>query len=220
METRIYHGAVFDFNGTLFWDSEWQESSWDAWLESRGMRLTAAEKHEHIHGRNGRHTFEYVFRRPLSDAEVAHFTEEKEALYRAECLRHEMVLAPGAAEFLDRLKSRGIPMAIATASGKANVDFFIGNLGLAEWFSPERIVFDDGSHRGKPHPDLFLAAMRRLSLAPADCVVFEDSASGIAAAENAGAGRVVIVNSTGGDCSHWPHRAIRHFSEFDADCLG
>jgi HAD superfamily hydrolase (TIGR01509 family) len=213
-------GAIFDFNGTLYWDSAWQESSWDEWLEGRGFHLDAAEKREHVHGRNGRHTFEHLFGHPLDDDEIARLTEEKESLYRAECLRRPAVLAPGAAALLSALRRHGIPMAIATASGRRNIEFFMERFGLDAWFPPELIVFDDGTLRGKPHPDLFLEAARRLGLPTGECAVFEDSASGVAAAENAGAGAVIVVDSTSSGSAWHRHRSIRDFGEIDPGMFG
>lgn len=121
-------GVIFDFNGTLFWDSEYQEISWDKYLEAHNIFMTKAQKKEYIHGRNGRDTFEFLFNRKLSNWEVEQYTEEKEIFYRNECLKHKMELAPGAIKLLEELKAKEIPIAIATASGKSNVNFFIDSL--------------------------------------------------------------------------------------------
>ncbi len=45
-------GVIFDFNGTLFWDSEFQETAWDKYLLSHQLNLTLAQEKEYIHGRN------------------------------------------------------------------------------------------------------------------------------------------------------------------------
>ena len=118
-------GVIFDFNGTLFWDSEYQESSWNEYLELYNIKLSKSQQKEYIHGRNGKDTLEILFNRKLTDLEVNQFVEEKEILYRKECLKHKMELAPGAKSLLEYLKAAKIPMAIATAAGKTNVDFFI-----------------------------------------------------------------------------------------------
>lgn len=70
-------GVIFDFNGTLFWDSEYQETSWDKYLEIYNINLNKAQKKEYIHGRNGKDTFEILFKRELNDYEVQQYTEEK-----------------------------------------------------------------------------------------------------------------------------------------------
>ena len=208
-------GVIFDFNGTLFWDSEYQETSWDKYLERHNINLTEAQKREYIHGRNGKDTLEYLFKRKLSDSEVHEYTEEKEILYREECLKHKMELAPGAKMLLDYLKGKEIPMAIATASGKTNVDFFIDKFNLLDYFSEEHIIYNDGTTKGKPHPDLFEKAIKRLGVNKAETIIFEDSFSGIQAAINSNVASVIIVNSTKEDYSRFELPVIEHFDEFD-----
>jgi HAD superfamily hydrolase (TIGR01509 family) len=212
-------GVIFDFNGTLFWDSEYQEISWDKYLERHNINLTEAQKREYIHGRNGKDTLEYLFKRKLSDSEVHEYTEEKEILYREECLKHKMELAPGAKKLLDYLKGMEIPMAIATASGKTNVDFFIDKFNLLDYFSEEHIIYNDGTTKGKPHPDLFEKAIKSLGVNKAETIIFEDSFSGIQAAINSNVASVIIVNSTKEDYSQFELPVIEHFDEFDRNIL-
>lgn len=212
-------GVIFDFNGTLFWDSEYQEISWDKYMERHNINLTEAQKREYIHGRNGKDTLEYLFKRKLNDSEVHEYTEEKEILYREECLKHKMELAPGAKMLLDYLKGKEIPMAIATASGKTNVDFFIDKFNLLDYFSEEHIIYNDGTTKGKPHPDLFEKAIKSLGVNKAETIIFEDSFSGIQAAINSNVASVIIVNSTKEDYSQFELPVIEHFDEFDRNIL-
>ena len=212
MSTRA---VIFDFNGTLFWDTEYQETSWDQYLEKHGISLTDDQKREYIHGRNGRDTFEVLFQKKLSDAEVHDMTEEKEILYRKECLKHKMELAPGVDALLKYLKENNVLMAIATAAGKSNVDFFIEHFGLLDYFEMEHIIYNDGTVRGKPHPDLFNKAIKALGCDKSETVIFEDSSSGIQAAINSGVAKVVIVNSNGYHFHEFQLPVITHFDQFD-----
>ena len=208
-------GVIFDFNGTLFWDSDYQESSWDDYLEKHGIRLNEQQKRDYIHGRNGKDTFEILFKRELTDHEVERLTEEKEVIYRNECLKHKMELAPGAEALLLDLKAKGIPIAIATAAGKSNVDFFIEKFNLLDFFEPENIIYNDGSVRGKPFPDLFEKALKQLNVDKAHSIIFEDSYSGIQAAVNSKVAKVIIVNSNNSDFSDFKLPVITHFNEFN-----
>lgn len=212
-------GVIFDFNGTLFWDSKYQESSWDEFLELHQIYLTQAQKKEYIHGRNGKDTLEILFNRPFSQAEVQQYTEDKEILYRNECLRHEMKLAPGAITLFNELKVREIPMAIATASGKTNVDFFIEKFNLLEYFKEEHIIYNDGKIKGKPDPEIFEKAISTLGVSAETSIIFEDSFSGIQAALNCKVGNVIIVNSTQEDYSRFNLPVIEHFDSFDRKLL-
>ncbi|MCG8309063.1 MAG: HAD family phosphatase [Cytophagales bacterium] len=212
-------GIIFDFNGTLFWDSEYQEASWDEYLEKHNISLTRRQKRDYIHGRNGKDTFEILFNRKLKDSEVHQFTEEKETIYRNECLKHKMEFAPGAKSLLEYLKSEKIPIAIATAAGKTNVDFFIEKFNLLDYFEIEHIIFNDGSIKGKPHPDLFEKAVHSLDVNKERSIIFEDSYSGIQAAINCKVSTVIIVNSSGDDFNEFNLPVIKHFDEVDRNLL-
>lgn len=212
-------GIIFDFNGTLFWDSEYQESSWDEYLEIHNIRLTKLQKKEYIHGRNGKDTFEILFNCKLKDEEVNQLIEEKEILYRNECLKHKMELAPGAKSLLEYLKAEKIPMGIATASRKTNVDFFIDQFNLLDYFELEHIIYDDGSIKGKPNPDLFEKTIYQLGIEKERSIIFEDSFSGIHAAINSKVPTVIIVNSANDDFKLFNLPIIKHFDEFDKNIL-
>ncbi len=212
-------GVIFDFNGTLFWDSEYQESSWDEYLSKYKINLSEKQKKEYIHGRNGKDTFEIIFNRKFTSEEIHNLEEEKEIIYRSECLKHEMQLAPGAESLINYLKKQGIPIAIATAAGKSNVDFFIDKFNLLKYFKEEHIIYNDGSIRGKPNPDLFELAIDKLKVSKEKTIIFEDSFSGIQAALNANVKEVIIVNSTGEKYKEFNLPVINHFDEFDRELL-
>ncbi len=207
-------GVVFDFNGTLFWDTEYQERSWDTYLAKWGVELTKEEKMTHIHGRNGKDSFEYIYKKTLDGEEVARLIEEKEEYYREECEQQDVALAPGAVPLIEELLERGVSIAIATAAGKTNVEYFIRKFDLLAYFTREHIVYNDGTIAGKPAPDLFLKAMRRLGTENGNTTVFEDSYAGIQSAENAQAGNIIIVNSNN-ETYPFPYKTIRHFDEVD-----
>ena len=208
-------GVVFDFNGTLFWDTELQNRSWDEFMENYGLKLSPEEKDTWIHGINAKDTFEYLFKRPCSEEEVHRLTEEKEVIYRRMCLEQGLEWAPGALELIHFLKQNKVPIAIATASAKNNVDFFIQHMGLLDYFSRDHIIFNDGTSRGKPHPDLFSKAILSLGLSPQNVTIFEDSMAGVEAARNAGAGNVMVVNGTSERFGKYNYPIITHFEQVD-----
>jgi HAD superfamily hydrolase (TIGR01509 family) len=100
---------------------------------------------------------------------------------------------PGIIEFLENVKKVGIPCALATSSPSVNVHFVLEKTRTQGFFS---VVCDASSiTRGKPHPDIFIAAAGKLGVSPEHCVIFEDSLNGIEAAQRSGA-RVVAVLTT------------------------
>jgi beta-phosphoglucomutase len=194
-----YSGIIFDFNGVLWWDAPLVEEGWQRSARKiRGRPLSAEEFAQFVYGRFNRDTLEYLTGRPLGNEEARRLTDKREAFYRELCLQQGEAfrLSPGARELLDFLRRREIPRAIATASEKENVDFFIRQLGLDEWFDEGRIIFDDGTIPGKPKPDIYLRAAAALGLAPAQCIVVEDALSGIQSARSAGIGHVIGITSS------------------------
>jgi HAD superfamily hydrolase (TIGR01509 family) len=192
----IFEGIIFDFNGVLWWDSHLQEEAWSQTAQAlRGRPLSSAEMSEHVHGRPNAHSLAYLLGRPLDQGEIDRLTQQKEQLYRELCLAQgpDFRLSPGAVPLLDHLAAHAIRRTIATASEITNVTFFAGHLDLGHWFDVARIVYDDGRLPGKPAPDVYLEAARRLGLPPAACVVVEDSRSGLAAAHAAGIGHIVAL---------------------------
>ena len=84
-------------------------------------------------------------------------------------------------------------MALATSAPKLNVEHTLAELGLADAFPI--IVRGDEVARGKPAPDVFIEAARRLGVDAADCLVFEDAPMGIEAAQAAGMRVVALTTS-------------------------
>ena len=100
-------------------------------------------------------------------------------------LETHVPVKPGVVELLDFLKDRGLPLAVATSAGRATAERHLGRAGLLDRFTT--VATRDDVARAKPHPDVYLEAARRLGVAPARCLAFEDSNVGLSAAHAAGA---------------------------------
>ena len=191
--------AIFDFNGTLFFDTDKHSKAWRMYGEKlMGRPLTDEELLTNVHGRNNRLILTYLLGRTPTDLEVSTLGSKKEAFYRELCFSDpdNFHLAPGAEAFLDELKENNIPCTIATSSDIENINFYFENLGLAKWFKKELCVYENGTFKSKPAPDIYLKAATKLGVSPKDCTVFEDAVSGITSAYMAGAGQIVAVASS------------------------
>ncbi|MER6950095.1 HAD family phosphatase [Nonomuraea sp. NPDC000554] len=102
-------------------------------------------------------------------------------------------LIPGALPLLRGLAAAAVPTALVTASPRAIADLVLPRLGHRF----DQIVTAEDTPRGKPHPDPYLEAARRLAVLPERCVAIEDSPTGIAAATAAGC-RVLVVDPHSG----------------------
>lgn len=193
-----YKGIIFDFNGTLFWDSEKHLEAWREFSKRvRPYPFTDDEMRDYMFGRTNEDILAYLIGERPSKELVEKLGQEKEAVYRDMCRedKENTCLAPFAVEFLDYLKENNIPRTIATMSNKSNVDFYIEEFNLEKWFNIEKIVYDNGKIKGKPAPDIYEIAASKLGLEPCDCVVIEDAVSGIEAARAAGIGKIVAIAS-------------------------
>ena len=216
---NFYKAAIFDFNGTLFWDTGFHDQAFDIFLQKHGRHLTDDEKRTKIHGKGNPDIMRAIFGTELTDLEVDKLAQEKELIYRQLCV-NDLKFAAGAEDLFDFLKTAGIPMTIATSAGIENVDFYFEHMGLSRWFSMENLVYNDGTFRGKPHPDVFQRAAHKLNLKPQETVMFEDSIPGILSAEAAGAGKLYIVNSYGENYSRFSHEIITDFCQVDRELFG
>lgn len=208
-------GVVFDFNGTLFWDTDIHNRAWDIFLEKNNIRLSDKEKNIKIHGKNNKDILNNLFADRLSNEEVSRLSTEKEKIYQQLCLQTNMRLAPGAREFLSFLRNINISFTIATASELFNVDFYFEHLKLNSFFERSKVIFNNDSIRSKPDPQIFQMAINILGLKECETLIFEDSISGIIAAENAKAAKIIIVNSNDDDYSRWNYQKIKNFKEVD-----
>ncbi len=194
----MYKGIIFDFNGTLFFDSEKHLEAWREYsTHVRDYAFTDDEMREYMFGRTNEDILTYLLGRKPEAELLDTLAKEKEAVYRDQCRKDSKntLLAPGAVEFLDYLKENKIPMTIATMSDKDNLDFFVETFNLEKWFDIDKIVYADGIIPGKPAPDIYLKAAKNIGLNPKDCIVVEDAVSGIEAARAAGIGKIIAIAS-------------------------
>jgi len=191
----MYNGVVFDFNGTMVWDTAFHEEAWIAFSREFGKPIDRETYYRDVHGKTTKHILKMLLGKECSSAEIAEMSREKERLYREICLKDPdgFILAPGVEQLLDELSSHEVPITIATASERENVDFFIDHFILGRWFSRDMIVFDDGQVRNKPDPDIYLRAAENLGYESRELVFIEDSYFGVLAAEAAGCGYLIVA---------------------------
>ena len=195
-------GIIFDFNGTLFFDSHMHYEAWRIFSKKlRGYEFTDQEMREKMFGRTNADIIEYAIGKKPSTEMVEKLAKEKEGWYRQMCLDNPetFILAPGAESFLDYLKENNIPMTIATMSEWDNVEFYIKEFKLNRWFDLDKIVYSNGEIPGKPAPDIYEIAAKNIGLNPEDCIVVEDAISGINAANAAKIGMIIAIASVESD---------------------
>jgi len=128
--------------------------------------------------------FTWLWAHTLGEPELSHHSAAHEALFRTMLKPHlDRYLKPGIVDFLACWDD--VPTGLASNSARASIDFILDGANLRSRF--DTIVDAREAGRPKPHPDIYLLAAKRLGVPPTNCIVFEDSPVGIAAASLAGA---------------------------------
>ena len=119
-------------------------------------------------------------------------------LFLVECREHPVSLLPGVAEAIAALEGRGMKLAIASSGLRPSIEEILDNLGLRTRF--RAIIGGEDVTKGKPDPEPYLRAAAALGVAPSNCLVFEDSFVGVAAAKAAGTVCVGVRNPAAKIC--------------------
>jgi beta-phosphoglucomutase family hydrolase len=189
----LLHAAIFDMDGTLVDNMRYHSEAWVALSRRLGVDATAERFEREFAGKKNDEILPVLLGRSLPSEELARLAEEKETHYRRLYSPH-LALMRGAEAFIARLRGAGARLAIATAAPTENRTLVLDGLGIRSLFA--RVVGAEEVPRGKPSPDIFLAAARFLEVEPSVCVVFEDAVNGILAARAAGMIAVGITSTT------------------------
>ena len=185
----MIEAVVFDLDGLLIETEEIWDEVREALVRERGGRWTDSAQRDMM-GMSSTEWSTYLH-------DTAGLEEPPEELNRlvvermAERYREHLPLLPGAVEAVERLAARW-PLAVASSSNRSLIDLVLELSGLAPRF--RATVSSEEVARGKPAPDVYLEAARRLAVAPERCAAVEDSESGIRAAKAAGMRVVAIPN--------------------------
>jgi beta-phosphoglucomutase family hydrolase len=184
---------IFDMDGVIVDSNPVHCEAWTVFNRGYGIETTP-EMLERMYGKHNAEIVRDYFGADLPDEEVKARGAAKEALYRQMAAgRLEQMLVPGVREFL--AEYRDAPLGVASNGEKDNVAFVLDASRLRSCF--RAIV--DGSQvaRPKPHPEIYLKVADLLGVAPANCIVFEDSPAGVRAGVAAGM-RVIGLRTTYG----------------------
>lgn len=193
---------IFDMDGTMIDSMPWHAKSWVAFAQRHGITMPAEEILRRTTGRTGTECMREVFERELPPDECLALVNEKEAIYR-DLFDVPFAEVAGFTAFARQASVRGLKVAVGTAGDRHNVAFALERLKMDP--PPQAIVGGDEGLRGKPEPDIFLEAARRIDADPARCIVFEDAPFGIEAARRAGMYAVAVCSTHGADELAGPH---------------
>ncbi len=197
---KTVKALIFDFNGTLFWDTAYHQKAWATIADKYGKHPYTEDQMHLLNGRTNSETITFLVGDGLSPSRIQEISAEKEQLYIQMCQASmPLSLAKGAVNLFKNAMRKGIRLAISTSAGPDTMAWYRRWFSLDSYFPPSLIITDDSKRKGKPDPAIYLDTLAALALDGPSCVVFEDTKSGIISASRAGIGRIYAIASLGAD---------------------
>ncbi len=189
--------VIFDFDGVIADDELLHLAGFRQALASYGITVSEADYFTRYVGLNDRDGFKAILEDNRGRAEpdaVWALMADKARIFK-ELVSDRVRIFPGVEGLLGQLASgpEPVPTAIGSGALRSEIDLVLAAAGLGGFF--REIVAADDVSNGKPDPETFLEAGRRLGVDPGRCVVIEDSTGGLEAAARAGMRRVAVANT-------------------------
>ena len=184
--------VIFDMDGVICHTNPYHSRAFRAFFAKRDLTPSDEEFAQHMFGKSNSYILSHFLQREVVGEEFSQMEDEKESLFRE---LYGPYVEPIARfpDFLRELKNHGVKTAVATSAPRANLDLISRKLDLPK--SMESFMASEDVTKHKPDPQVYLTSAERLDMKPEDCVVFEDSFSGVSAAINAGMKVVGVLSS-------------------------
>jgi beta-phosphoglucomutase len=179
----VTSAAIFDMDGVLIDSGAHHRRAWRALLAELGAEPADPEHWRLTIGRPSEEAIPLLLGRRVSGAEARRLARRKRDLYQEQA-QAGLEPVPGVRAFLESLARLDVPRAVGTSASRWDAERLLDDLGLLRYF--DVVVTSDDVMLGKPDPEVWTQAARRLRIAPSHCVIFEDAVVGIQAARSAG----------------------------------
>ena len=185
-------GLIFDCDGVLV-DSEPLSCYSLNLLFKRKFNVDIGNDYSQVIGTSLKDTISYYFdKHGLNNSNIEELLAEKDQIYM-EIAKNTLKPFSGIVSFLDEAEKSNYRIAVASSGSRDKINFNLEETKLLKYF--EFITSSTEVLKGKPAPDLFLKAAEKFKFSPSECIVFEDSLTGIKAANQAGMYVVGITNT-------------------------
>ena len=182
-------GAIFDMDGLMFDTERLVYDNWQHIMDEHGYNYDI-EFFKRTVGKRKKEV-ELMYREYLGDDfPYWTFADECRARYTERVKQEGIPVKKGLYDILDFCRENGIKTALATSTSRETTEFNLKSAGVSEYF--DELVCGNEVKNGKPHPEVFLTAAKKLGLAPECCAAFEDSINGIKSAKAAGMITVMV----------------------------
>jgi beta-phosphoglucomutase family hydrolase len=191
MSRGTLEAVLWDLDGVIADTAEYHYQAWRDVLGKRGVEFSQGDFMQ-LFGQRHDTIIRFSLGDRLPKEELDVITEEKQQNYRRR-VADNVIPMPGAIDLIKSLKEHGIKSAIASSAVPENIEIILRGLGIEDCF--QAIVHGMEVKEGKPSPQIFLLAAKKLKVKPGNCVVIEDAIAGVAAAKRAGMKCVAVTNS-------------------------
>lgn len=181
----MVYAVIFDMDGVVIDSNPYHKIGWTRFLNSKGVEVNEEIFKNLIFGTTGDEALKILLQKDLTQEEIDIYSYEIDAEYRNTIMQLSCINpVTGLVEFLKSIKLSGYKIALATSAPSENVYLILNKLCISEFF--DLIVDKTDILRGKPNPEIYNTTVHKLSVDKGNCVVFEDSISGIMSAKGAG----------------------------------
>jgi beta-phosphoglucomutase len=189
--------VIFDMDGVIADTNPTHNVAWRKFLDRYEIVPTEDDLQNHMYGKHNSYILNYFLKRELMAEELLQLQFEKEALFR-ELYTSIVEPLPGLLPFLADLKQNGAKLGIATSAPVENLEMMVGQIPLLNEVMSSMLSEKDVT-KHKPNPEVYLKSAERLGVSPSQCVVFEDSVSGVSAGLAAGMKVIGVTTSHSSD---------------------
>lgn len=184
--------VIFDMDGVICHTNPYHSLAFKTFFGKRNLFPTEEEFAQHMYGKSNSYILKHFLGREIVGQEFLDLEFEKESLFREIYANHIQTI-PNFLAFLTSLKVSGFKTGVATSAPRANLDLIMGHLGFEK--DMESIMASENVKQHKPNPEVYLTSAQNLGVSPQNCLVFEDSFSGVSAGLNAGMRVVGVLSS-------------------------
>lgn len=182
---------LFDMDGVIIDSNPFHKVALKQFCKKYGHDLSEEQLRERIYGRTNKDWIKNVFGN-IDDATLKKYADEKEGLFR-EIYKNDIKPVDGLIDFLKKMELENVPRAIATSAPRENVDFTLKLTGTKKFF--DTILDESFVSKGKPDPEIYVKTAAALGFKPENCIVLEDSLSGVKSGKAAGC-KVIGITTT------------------------
>ena len=186
-------GAIYDLDDLMVNSHPLHDRSWEKPLGKFGKKISDIPEsiRKRLIGRRVKDIADEVIRYFRIETDIDAFNAERQAAFM-ELVKEHLESLPGLVHSLKLLKKNGYKIAVGSSGSSEYVHFVLERFSIRGYF--DAVVTGDDVKIGKPHPETYLVASKKLGLKPEECVVLEDATQGILSAKAAGCKCIAVKN--------------------------